>query len=1080
MANRLWPIPPTSYTPSDHPQTLFAVACPPYFLLQQSLTVFPTTEPNSSTRPASHSRRVSTDRGSHSRPPAANFASSRPATSSVATSAHGSHYHTLPRPSTASRPPLSRYQRPPMPQTQSTPPKVSSRKSSFVRQPDSPAIIPESRDSISSNGSWIRRLSIRPLSRHESSRSSAGQDTPSIFSHGSAAPILRGPTTPTLPPNKLVKRSTSNRNDPDPPRRRSKSHLPTLPVLRRPATSHQRSATLQQFRPDSPIINTPTSNNFSFDDHRPHEFLTPPAIDPPSRSASARRSGRFGELSPHARAPAKRICIDDERSRVHLVKPRMEEARPVPALVESTPSPEGTPSRVPRKSVSMPFASAGTWAVKSGSIRRPKRGAEPRIGNKRHVSEPVTGAQAGAEARANPPLELTLPPSSPSPGRQGLSLGSAAVAQLRTRKRNSSSPVPPLSRLSSFHVDASRLGSSGGVSNHTRPNQPSGSSVSSTAMSQLRAPQHDRTSTMESSEDTRDCTSGDDDDTDFKSDTMFDSLRTVGSGRARAVETPLESMYDESPPSTANGNGKTKRLSIHEMLGRTWDEDDKIMEEDENVTPVRTVNRDANRRESPRFRIDSSPRNVSISATKEYSRLSLDDDFDDDWARDDELPCNPLSPPSKGSSLNSRGINPNVRLALANISGNGLSDHDHNERPLSTLFDWSEPPTHDKLDSGRSPRPKTAYAKQEMDSRGGRSAIRKGPTPTHVRSQSVPVVHDSPDDSKSASKYGTWGMGTKTASEDWDDDFEFGGSSLDSNDKDDKVFAVPESIRATQPSVKAHSGHIREFSLLVNDLKRLCRHGRDMDILDGPQSHLWEEADGIIALASPDEESLDEDDDQKSTSSINFDAFDIDERFGDEGFDAHSMDRLDAAFDGHEPAMSKTAVVRERHSPRRRSVFSPEDDIFGNWPLTDNHQPSRPSRPRTPENRHSKAHDVSGVVRSVIGAMQHRVSDQAPNDGKVHFDTNSLKALVKRAGDLRDSLSDIIRRADQITQSPVKTPRHERHDSSPAFTRVFDDPNSSPQRRGIRSRGNNSLMEVSPENSPSSGLPQRMQMMTVN
>ncbi|KAL2692193.1 hypothetical protein Neosp_002599 [[Neocosmospora] mangrovei] len=999
----------------------------------------PTTEPNSSTRPASHSRRVSTDRGSHSRPPAANFASSRPATSSVATSAHGSHYHTLPRPSTASRPPLSRYQRPPMPQTQSTPPKVSSRKSSFVRQPDSPAIIPESRDSISSNGSWIRRLSIRPLSRNESTRSSAGQDTPSIFSHGSAAPILRGPTTPTLPPNKLVKRSTSSRNDPDPPRRRSKSHLPTLPVLRRPATSHQRTS-----------------------------------------SIGRAGSGRFSELSPHARAPVKRICIDDEQSRVHLVKPRMvsatsaprgllpaahiqEEARPVPALVESTPSPEGTPSRVPRKSVSMPFASA-----------------EPRIGNKRHVSEPVTGALAGAEARANPPLELTLPPSSPSPGRQGLSLGSAAVAQLRTRKRNSSSPVPPLSRLSSFHVDASRLGSSGGVSNHTRPNQPSGSSTSSTAMSQLRAPQHDRTSTMESSEDTRDCTSGDDDDTDFKSDTMFDSLRTVGSGRARAVETPLESMYDESPPGTANGNGKTKRLSIHEMLGRTWDEDDKIMEEDENVTPVRTVNRDANRRESPRFRIDSSPRNVSISATKEYSRLSLDDDFDDDWARDDELPCNPLSPPSKGSSLNSRGINPNVRLALANISGNGLPDHDHNERPLSTLFDWSEPPTHDKFESGRSPRPKTAYAKQEMDSRGGRSAIRKGPTPTHVRSQSVPVVHDSPDDSKSASKYGTWGLGTKTASEDWDDDFEFGGSSLGSNDKDDKVFAVPESIRATQPSVKAHSGHIREFSLLVNDLKRLCRHGRDMDILDGPQSHLWEEADGIIALASPDEESLDEDEDQKSTSSINFDAFDIDERFGDEGFDAHSMDRLDAAFDGHEPAMSKTAVVRERHSPRRRSVFSPEDDIFGNWPLTDNHQPSRPSRPRTPENRHSKAHDVSGVVRSVIGAMQHRVTDQAPNDGKVHFDTNSLKALVKRAGDLRDSLSDIIRRADQITQSPVKTPRHERHDSSPAFTRVFDDPNSSPQRRGIRSRGNNSLMETSPENSPSSGLPQRMQMMTVN
>ncbi|KAF4455562.1 hypothetical protein F53441_2170 [Fusarium austroafricanum] len=1096
----------------------------------------PTTEPNSfthSTRRPSHSRRVSIDREpSVQSPSPGNFASSRPATSNIAASPLGaSHYHTLPRPTTASRPPLSRYQRPPMPQTQSTPPpQISSRKSSFVKQTDSPAIIQESRDSISSNGSWIRRLSIRPLSRHDSTKSSIGPDAPSIFSHGSAAPILRGPVTPTLPPNKLVKRSTSTRIDPDPlPRRRAKSHLQLLPVLRRPATSHQRSATLQQSRPDS-ALNTPTdSNKFSFDDQsRPHGFLAPSPLEPPSRSASARSgwksyfhskrlsisgrigSSRFGELSPHARAVSKRICIEnDERSRVHLVKPRMVSAASAPRVLlpaaqiqpetrpyqstadEPAQTPEGTPSRTPRKSISMPFASAGTWAVRTtGSIQRPKRGAEPGIGNKRHVSEPLTGARSGAEPRTNPPLESTLPASSPLSGRQGLSLDSAASVQLKSRKRNSSSPVPPLPKLANFHVDVSRLGSSTGVpTHHSRPNQPSGSSTSSTAMSQLRAPQHDRTSTIESSEgDTRDCTSGDDDDTDFKSDTMFDSLRTVGSGRARAVETPLESMYDESPPSTAGNGTKTKRLSIHEILGRTRDEDDKIMEEDENAsTPVRTIKRFE---VSPRFRLESrfnsSPYDVSTAATKEYSRLSLDDEFDDDWARDDEFPCNPLSPPSKGSSLNSRGINPNVRLALANISGNGLPDtnghNTHNDRPLSTLFDWSEPPTHDKSDIGRSLRPKTAYAK-EMDSRGGRSAMRKGPTPTHVRSQSVPVVHDSPEDSKTTgSKYGTWGLGTKTVSEDWGDDFEFSGSSMGDNDKDDKIFAVPESIRATQPSVKAHSGHIREFSLLVNDLKRLCRHGRDMDMLEGSQKHLWKEADGIIALASPDEESLDEDDDQKSTSSINFDAFDIDERFGDEGFDAHSMNRLDAAFDGHEPAMSKTTVVRERHSPRRRSVFSPDDDIFGNWPVTDNLTLTRPSRPRTPENKYNKAHDVSGVVRSVIGAMQHRVPEQAPDNGKVHFDTNSLKALVKRAGDLRDALSDIIRQADQITHSPMRTPRHERnHDSSPAFTRVFDDPGSSPPRRMVRSRGNNSLIEAkSAENSPSSGLPQRMQMTTVN
>ncbi|KAL6404774.1 hypothetical protein AUP68_11605 [Ilyonectria robusta] len=1107
------------------------------------------TEPNSaspSLRPSTRSRRTSTDREPTFRPRATNFLFSRPATSTTSNPHGSSQYHTLPRPATASRPPLSRYQRPPQPQPQATatppPPKVSSRKSSFVRRTESPAPIAESRDSISSNGSWMRRLSLRPLSRHESPRSSIGPDTPSIFSHGSAAPMLPSdPAAPSLPPNKLVKRSTSTQytDENADVGRRSKSHLPTL---RRPATSHQRSATLQRFQVDSTVTTPTEPHKFSFGDHsQPHEFLASPPIVTPVRSTtrsgwtsffhtktasvSSRASpGRFGDLSPHARLVySKRICTgeDEHRNRAHLVKPRLvtgasvpsassvpsrllpaadiQESRRLPTLPvqEYSPSPEGTPSRGPRKSISMPFTSAGNWVSRtSGSIRRPKRGAESRNGNKRHVSEPLTGAQTGAESPANPPLELAISPASPT--RQGSALGSATISSLRTRKRNSSSPVPPLSRLSSFHVDASRLGSSSGVpTHHTRPNQPSGSSTSSAAMSQLRGPQHDRTSTMESSEaDTRDCTSVDDDDTDFKSDTMFDSLRTVASGRARAVETPLESMYDESPPSTA-GNGKTKRLSIQEILGRTWDEDDKIMEEDESVpTPVRTVHRNeasfARRDMSgPRFRLDSSsPRDVSIP-TKDFNRMSLDDDFDEDWVRDDDFPCNPLSPPSKGNSLNSRRINPNVRLALANISGNGTLDMNgndsHSERPLSNLFDWSEPPTHDKYDTvgGRSPRPKTAYAKQEMDSRGGRSAIRKGPTPTHVRSQSVPVVHDSPDDPKtSGAKYGTWGMGTKTVSEDWDDDFEFGGGGMGTGDKDDKMFAVPESIRATQPSVKAHSGHIREFSLLVNDLKRLCRHGRDMDMLEGSQRGLWKEAEGIIALASPDEDSMEEeDDDQKSTSSINFDAFEIDERFGDDGFDAHSMDRLDAAFDGREPAMSRTAVVRERHSPRRRSVFSPEDDIFGNWPLADaNHVSNRSSRPRTPENRSHKTHDVSGVVRSVMEAMQHRTQpdEVSPNDGKVHFDTNSLKALVKRAGDLRDCLSDAIRRADQITHSPARTPRHERQlESSPAFTRVFDDPGSSPPRRTVRGRGNIPLMDgTSTENSPSS-LPQRMQMMTV-
>ncbi|CRK48859.1 hypothetical protein BN1723_016966, partial [Verticillium longisporum] len=133
-------------------------------------------------------------------------------------------------------------------------------------------------------------------------------------------------------------------------------------------------------------------------------------------------------------------------------------------------------------------------------------------------------------------------------------------------------------------------------------------------------------------------------------------------------------------------------------------------------------------------------------------------------------------------------------------------------------------------------------------------------------------------------------------------------------------------------------------------------------------------------------------------------------------------------------------------------------------------------------------HDVTDIVKSVLDAMQQRsTSDSSHNsarasEDKVHFGTNNLKALVKRAGDLRDLLSEAVRRVDQITSSPMRTPRrHERE--SPAFTRVFtpEPPSSSPPKRLPHSQSTNSVLSRgSHEASPSTGLNQRMQMMTVS
>ena len=1032
-----------------------------------------------------------------------------------------------------SRPPVTRWGRPASSQFAQPAPKPRSRRPSLTRHGETPfqTIAETPRESFSSNTSWLRRLS-RPLSQHGSELSSSvGPGSSIAFSHGSAAPMLGHAPVVPIAPNKLVKRAHStSKDEPLVSRRRAKSHLPTL---RRPATSHQRSATLNQLQNNFNSLNAVAVDSGTDSDqvHDSRGALLPSLFDPPraSRTEAEKKSGwasffhsktantssgnRIVEIAPHSRSRSlKRILLPglDFRRKPHLIKARMVSGRSTPSSMQTheeideeeldqpfpeeqkvDPSVENTPQKL-KRTLSTGFSSAGEWVARtSGSVRRSKRDTS-RSAKSRHVSDSATSSPSGISGM-EPRTERSPAVPNHHTAVNGRSLTPTPTSQLSGRQRNTSSPIPPLSRLSSFNVDISRAASPvGAPMQHTlRPHQPSGSSTSSAALSQLRAQQYERASALDSLEgESRDCMSGDDDDTDFKSDTMFDSIRTGISGRNHAVETPLDSLYDESPPSTA-GNGKSRRLSIQEMLGKSWDDEDRIMEEDESTsTPVRTIrNNHREPEDEPRFSLTSS-QDLTLSS-KDFGRLSIEDEFNDGWTSNDDAPYNALSPPSKGSSLNSRGVNPNVRMALANLSGSRLSEismsEPRSERPLSNLFDWSEPAYESKDLNGRSIRPKTSYANQERDARGGRSAARKGMAPAHVRSQSVPNVQEVTEEGKSGNgKFGTWGLGTKTISEDWDDDFEFGSDAAGpAGNAEEDLFAVPESIQASQPSVRAHSGQIRELSLLVNDLQRLCRHAREMDLLDGTSQALWKEAEGIIALASPDDDELDAGHD--CSSSVDMDAFDVTDQFSDDGFDATSLEKIDAALESRDLAMSKTTVVRERLSPRRRSVFSPDDDIFGGkWPVAEgNSQSNRSSSPMTPEGRRSRSRDMNGVVRTVMEAMQQKPATEQHQDiatarKRMHFDTNSLRVLVKRAGDLRDTLSDIVRSVDQITSSPVRSPWKDRClESSPAFTKVFDDPSSSPPRRVPRSHGNTPMAEgASPSHSPP-GLNRRLQTMTV-
>lgn len=936
-------------------------------------------------------------------------------------------------------------------------------------------------------------------------------------------------------PNKLVKRTTSGQNGAagGMTRRGSKSQVLTL---RRPATSHQRSATLQQFQHQGAFAEPPSSEvKVSFDTYNPSP--TSPMF--PANVDHARHSGKWTSFfharrstsaardipglppgtSPHHNLfPRRRMSLAPAHvSRAYLLK--SSDIAEIPALKDEfetahdqfaieekqegslpasdpSTSTDETADKPPRRSISMHFSSASQWIARTGSVRRPRRSTVgAKTGEGRYAPDP------GAAPRDQGHTPVTLGPEgihAPHDGRlqpqQHQESDLKPVDLPRTRKRNTSSPLPPLNRLSSFNIDVTRIGlpTSPSAATPRAVHTPINYSHAPSTTTHSRGPSGERSVTLAGSDiSARDGTFGDED-SDFRSDGMYDSFRTgASSSRVRSLETPVESMFDESPPSTAS-NSRTKRLSIQEMLGRSWDGETKITEEDEGVsTPIKAVHL----AESPNF-VHQSRRGDSfgfdaaheVSLTNgDFGRLSFDDDDDDDWARDDENTLsNHLSPPS---STNSRRVSPTLRQALRNISGNGIPDHQRDslsDRPRSNIFDWAEPSVHDKFDTDL-PRPRTAHAKQELDLRGGRSTSRKAPGIAHVRSQSVPLVPDLAIGSKPAPKFGTWGLSTNPVSEDWDDDFEFDADEpmvCSPGGKDSATsfsMVVPASIQATQPSVRAHSGQIRELSLLVNDLKRLCRHGKDLDIIRGQLATKWTEAESIIALASPDED--EEEEMGSSKPSLDFDRTKVDDRFLDEGFDGPFLDHNDDPFDFPEPEMSKTAVIRERHSPRRRSVFSPEDDIFGNWPLAEG--AATPARPRTPSRCSSPSRN-SAIISTVIEAMKKSASDRVKSpptktpDTKLFFDTNSLQELVKRAGQLRDTLSDAVRRAELLTQSPAGTPRRDRHsrhlnpDGSPAFTRVFVDPASSPPRRLPHSHSTPSILGRASIDSP------RMQMMTVS
>ncbi|KAI9748656.1 MAG: hypothetical protein M4579_007156 [Chaenotheca gracillima] len=948
------------------------------------------------------------------------------------------------------------------------------------------------RPTANNNHTWLRRRSPRPLSSNPSPTSSPGLNAPSLtFSSGSAVPMLReGPAHLPLAPNKLVKR-TSSLHTPS-----RKASMPIVgrsskvPTLRRPATSHQRSATIQQqslfgslkeFEEGALPSTAPVSQRTSFmpteiSDRWQFYFDPKFATKPNDVQHFRRDSNSFRMLD------AKRIhpsTLDQPT----LVKSSEISSSPVdelasltlgdrsdtfvfgssrpttplgfgprsrPAVSEGSKEAEPTSTTSSRRSFSISDMIGGSrpsWMHRTPSMRtkRPVPGGSAPAAQ-RYTSMPMSAERKPVPSSLGPRKSSRRNITDPAIFQDVKRSSSPAATQLAPP-----SPLPPIRRLSSFNPDIPREMSSPVVSTPGTPLQPeaeerlgSKSSGRSQPLAEgsrnhrvsLVSPS-DRASTLvDSDNDFGGSPGADEEELDFQSETVFDSLRTRATSSSSGVLGPrIETIFDESPPLDKASKGSDRTLQIYPSAVKS-------------ISPETEENRNGLLIDNGMTRQNGHLKNPDpvINPTKRVwgeqdaenvnpPWLVADDEEDDDWDRDEAVEvANRLSSPQSFRALTQ--FSPSSDDAFRKSSSSGQQSNGHADKEaLRNIFHWSEQASHESLvqDEADS-RPRTVHGKHS------RTNGRRRPSALHVRRQSISVVADPKSQLESdpaASRFATWGFGSKGPSEDWNEDFDFdlGGDQEDGKLQAgaDAKFAmvVPQAIRERQASVIGHLCHIKEFALLVEDLKRLRVLASSKGIVQGSSTQLWKEADGIIDLASVenDSESITRARSPPASPTTSREA--ASQRSpAAETPNAHVRSPSGFSSDSPVPEPVETPIPGRK---RRKSILGIDDDIFGGAPNTPTLPTEAPSKFSTPTKVESVPNDTppapgaSAVARSVIESIHQRrtTSDPllstSPLSGPQHktqFDTTTLRDLVAHVSVLCRKLAEVVRHADEESTSP--------------------------------------------------------------
>ncbi|XPS97837.1 hypothetical protein M3J09_007057 [Ascochyta lentis] len=978
----------------------------------------------------------------------------------------------------------------------------------------------------SRRASWIKRLSTMSVSQHPSRSQSPAPASPSVscsngslaFSHdGSTVPMVGRQSPPQLPPNKLVKRSSSVRV----PRDVHSAHGPgsLRPSFRRPATSHQRSATLQNYHSllpvtrESPSLDVKPSSASTDSEPEYTQFFTAKSLR--GRTLSKRFNAnptRFRRIFPDEKHRPTLVLaravvpgaeeLDESASEAGESVFYVSRSRPSTPLsytaafaAPKTGAPRFTENTHPRPSTEPAYAVAPEDASRrrrsfsiadlfpsgSGSSAKKQRlanqpGTKLTHGSNRRVSsDPVLPTMGKRSNTSHGELPGRRNLTDPAPAKRDMS----AAARITTSSNTGDaapggSSTSPLFALSpprrATTVAASRLASMpqleaiASAAPATNQALPSPSALAQAGVRPSRhstAPsEHASTLVGSSDNEVRAVGSVDEDDADLRSETLYDSLHTGAtrsvSGGARGP--PIETIFDESPPA------KHKVTALRDLLpsgafGERPTSDHSIAEDDDSITtPVRTVRPEPYLQEPVSFPrpmsttvfpslIPSSPPSMPKPlslGTLEWDSTVGDDDRSSRWSLDEqegEDPWVDLPPASHlATPITLRRSNPRLLASVPN-SKPTTPQHfalDHVDRDArSSIFDWSEQQPADKSSGNRTPpRPRTVHGKKDANRRDSRSVGRRAPSGLHARSQSVPVVPDviGKRNTVVTNKFGTWGIGSKGVTEDWNDDFDFselpeeptpksvaGSQRIDSG----SAMVVPKSIQEQQNNVLANISLLREWGLLIEELKEHRIRAISLGIIEGPHSGMWEEVDAMIDLA--DQEAEHEEVPHASPPSS-------------PGFDEDAFDDVSASPNvgrGRRKSGSPNVDLSKNHQTvrPRKSILPPNDRIFSpqSSPV-----PPRPSyeAPTTPESRPiitRPRKDSEAKARLVIEALQTRRSvfvpaadaPPTPSSKKVPFDTATLRRIVPYVSTLTRKVKDTIRDAEGLYYSPTTSPQHE-------------------------------------------------------